>query len=219
VGHGLVPKFGRFLSGVGYVNEQHQHVWDFFDAPLPYQAFFGSQFRSDGLQLKWVAPTETFLEFGGEIGDGKNFRHRPTRMASAVAPPSCTPAAPLGASTNGVPACLPASSSEDRQYTQTDLFGNSVPELGKSRLTIADLSGNGRWQRDERQLRSRANTWRKQATYLRQRRRSTHQHVRHSSRQRVVCRRRLQFLPHWRVGGRYDRLSPAPSIAAPAACS
>jgi hypothetical protein len=25
------------------------------------------------LQLKWVAPTETFLEFGGEIGDGSSF--------------------------------------------------------------------------------------------------------------------------------------------------
>ena len=47
--------------------------WDFYDAPLPYQAFLGGQFRSDGLQLKWVAPTDTFLEFGGEIGDGSSF--------------------------------------------------------------------------------------------------------------------------------------------------
>lgn len=31
---GLVPKFGRFLSGIGYLNEQHQHTWDFYDAPL-----------------------------------------------------------------------------------------------------------------------------------------------------------------------------------------
>ena len=71
--YGLVPKFGRFLSSIGYLNDQHQHVWDFYDAPLPYQAFLGGQFHSDGLQLKWVAPTETFLEFGGEIGDGSSF--------------------------------------------------------------------------------------------------------------------------------------------------
>ena len=73
LGNGFTVKAGRFLSGIGYLNEQHQHVWDFFDAPLPYQAFLGGQFKSDGLQLKWVAPTDTFLEFGGEIGDGSSF--------------------------------------------------------------------------------------------------------------------------------------------------
>jgi hypothetical protein len=72
---GFTPKFGRFLSGIGYLNDQHQHVWDFYDAPLPYQAFLGGQFRSDGLQLKWIAPTDTFVEFGAEIGDA-SFRHR-----------------------------------------------------------------------------------------------------------------------------------------------
>ena len=58
VPYGFAPKFGRFLSAIGYLNDQHQHVWDFYDAPLPYQAFLGGQFHSDGLQLKWVAPTE-----------------------------------------------------------------------------------------------------------------------------------------------------------------
>jgi len=41
--YGITPKFGRFFSGLGYLNEQHQHVWDFYDAPLVYQAFFGGQ--------------------------------------------------------------------------------------------------------------------------------------------------------------------------------
>jgi hypothetical protein len=60
---GLTPKFGRFLSSIGYLNDQHQHVWDFYDAPLPYQAFLGGQFKSDGVQLKWIAPTDTFILF------------------------------------------------------------------------------------------------------------------------------------------------------------
>src|SRR5213593_1299705 len=30
--YGIVPKFGRFFSGIGYMNEQHQHAWDFQDA-------------------------------------------------------------------------------------------------------------------------------------------------------------------------------------------
>ncbi len=54
--YGLVPKFGRFFSGLGYMNEQHQHAWDFIDAPLAYQAFLGGQYANDGLQVKWSAP-------------------------------------------------------------------------------------------------------------------------------------------------------------------
>ena len=46
---GLTLKFGRFLSGLGYQNEQHAHVWSFVDAPLAYQAFLGGQWRDDAL--------------------------------------------------------------------------------------------------------------------------------------------------------------------------
>ncbi|HEX7465004.1 MAG TPA: hypothetical protein VF309_00080, partial [Usitatibacter sp.] len=52
--YGLAPKFGRFFSGLGYLNEQHQHAWDFQDAPLVYKAFLGNQLKQDGLQLKWI---------------------------------------------------------------------------------------------------------------------------------------------------------------------
>jgi len=83
--YGLVPKFGRFFSGVGYMNEQHQHAWDFQDAPLAYQAFFGGQFTQDGAQLRWVAPTDTFLEFGAEVGNGDAFPGSPRNSNSAGA--------------------------------------------------------------------------------------------------------------------------------------
>jgi len=70
---GLTLKAGRFLSGIGYLNEQHAHVWDFVDAPLPYRAMLANQLGDDGIQLRWVAPIESFLvEFGAEAlrGDG-----------------------------------------------------------------------------------------------------------------------------------------------------
>ena len=70
---GIVPKFGRFFSGIGYLNEQHAHVWDFVDAPLAYQAFLGGQYAQDGLQAKWVAPTDQFIELGAEAGNGNAF--------------------------------------------------------------------------------------------------------------------------------------------------
>src|SRR6185436_18539500 len=74
---GFTLKGGRFFSGIGYLNEQHQHVWDFQDAPLVYQAFLGGQFVEDGGQIKWVAPTDTFVELGAEIGNGDAFPGSP----------------------------------------------------------------------------------------------------------------------------------------------
>lgn len=64
-------KAGRFFSSIGYLNEQHAHTWDFVDNPLAYQAFLGNQFGDDGVQVKWLAPTDLFMEFGAEYGRGR----------------------------------------------------------------------------------------------------------------------------------------------------
>lgn len=73
LGDGLNLKFGRFFSGLGYLNEQHAHAWDFVDQPLVYGALWENQLGEDGVQLKWLAPTDMFLEFGGEAGKGRGF--------------------------------------------------------------------------------------------------------------------------------------------------
>ena len=70
---GLTLKAGRWFSGIGYLNEQHAHTWDFVDAPLAYAAFLGGQFNNDGVQLRWLAPTDTFLELGAELGRGAHY--------------------------------------------------------------------------------------------------------------------------------------------------
>jgi hypothetical protein len=70
---GLSVKGGRFFSGFGYLNEIHAHAWDFVDQPLVYQAFYGGQYGLDGVQVKWLAPTDLFLEFGAETGNGGEF--------------------------------------------------------------------------------------------------------------------------------------------------
>ncbi|WP_295992251.1 hypothetical protein [Rugamonas sp.] len=71
--NGLNLKFGRFLSSVGYLNSQHAHAWDFVDAPLAYQVFLGGQYKPDGVQAKWLAPIDQFLEVGVEAGSGSQF--------------------------------------------------------------------------------------------------------------------------------------------------
>lgn len=66
--YGATVKAGRFFSGIGYLNEQHAHTWDFVDSPLAYKAFLGNQFAANGVQLKWLAPTDMFMELGAEYG-------------------------------------------------------------------------------------------------------------------------------------------------------
>ena len=70
---GVNVKAGRFFSGIGYLNEQHAHVWDFVDMPLPYRALLGNQYNDDGVQLRWLAPTDQFVEFGTELFRGEHF--------------------------------------------------------------------------------------------------------------------------------------------------
>lgn len=63
---GLSLRMGRTYSNIGYLNNQHFHSWDFADQALPYQAFLGNQYLDDGLQLRWLAPTDFYLELGAE---------------------------------------------------------------------------------------------------------------------------------------------------------
>jgi len=70
---GFGARFGRFFSGIGYLNTRHSHTWDFADQPLPYQAFLGDQYLDDGVQLRWLAPTDLYMEFGGEWFRGSRY--------------------------------------------------------------------------------------------------------------------------------------------------
>ena len=73
LGSGFTLKAGRFFSGVGYLNSKHAHSWDFVDNPLAYQALLGTQYGDDGVQLKWLAPIDQYLELGIEVGRGRGF--------------------------------------------------------------------------------------------------------------------------------------------------
>ena len=141
--HGLTLKAGRFFSGIGYLNEQHAHTWDFADAPLAYQAFLGGQFNNDGVQMRWLAPTDTFLEVGAEIGRGVNYpgtgRDKNGAGASALY-------AHLGGDV-GVShswragLSLLSTSPQDRQWDDVNAVNTAVTNsfTGNSKLWIADM--------------------------------------------------------------------------------
>ena len=214
---GLTLKAGRFFSGIGYQNDQHQHVWDFIDAPLAYQAFLGGQFGNDGAQLKWLAPTDIFLELGVEAGNGENFpgsaRNRNGVNASALA---LRVGDDIGVSHSwlvGLSALR--THAENRNFTQTDSFGNDAASsfTGRSNVAIADfvykyapngnpiytnfkLQGEYFHRRETGDLTFDANG----ALGL------TNGDAYRSTQSGWYMQGVYQFAPYWRVGLRYDRL-------------
>lgn len=73
LGNGFTLKGGKFFSGLGYLNQQHEHAYDFVDAPLVYQAMLGGKLIDTGVQARWLAPTDFYLELGVEVLSGKTF--------------------------------------------------------------------------------------------------------------------------------------------------
>ena len=140
---GFTIKAGRFFSGIGYLNEQHAHTWDFVDAPLAYQAFLGTQRGDDGVQVKWLAPTDTFLEFGAELGRGRSYpatnRAKNGAGASSV---FVHTGGDVGISHSwraGLSAL--ATAPRDRLFSDSNLAGNTAVNAfsGDTRLWIADF--------------------------------------------------------------------------------
>jgi hypothetical protein len=217
--NGIVPKFGRFFSGVGYLNEQHQHAWDFYDAPLAYQAFLGGQYATDGAQLKWVAPTDQFLEFGAEIGNGDSF---PGSDANRNGVGAANVFAHLGGDVGASHSWRAGFSYVDaraagRDTTQFDAAGNRAQTAftGKSRLAIADFvwkyAPNGNSQRTNFKLQGEY-FWRREdgdLTYDADGALGLTQSAAYRAAQSGGYLQGVwQFMPMWRAGARYDRLNP-----------
>ena len=139
---GLTLKAGRYFSGIGYLNEQHAHTWDFVDAPLAYQAFLGGQMNNDGVQLRWLAPTDTFLEIGAELGRGGNYpgtgRSKNGSGASAIFAHAGGDVGMSHSWRSGL--SYLTTSPQDRQWNDIDSSGSAVSNsfTGSSRLWIAD---------------------------------------------------------------------------------
>ena len=73
--YSLRVKAGKFKSSFGRINKMHQHSWNFDSQPLIYKGFFGPDSISDaGVQLQWIAPTDTYLMLGAEAMQGTNER-------------------------------------------------------------------------------------------------------------------------------------------------
>jgi hypothetical protein len=221
LGKGFTLKGGRFLSGIGYLNEIHQHAWDFQDAPLVYKAFLGGRFNDDGVQVRWVAPTDLFLELGAEAGRGRSFpgtdRNKSGSSAGSV----------FGHVGGDVGANVAwraglsylATSPDDRGFEDQDSLGEAVAQSisGKSRLWIADFVLKWAPGGD-----ARSTNFKLQGEYFRRKETGTVTYddtaqaapqfgaaftdSYASNQSGWYLQGVYQFMPRWRAGYRYDRL-------------
>ena len=204
--NGLNFKAGRFLSSVGYLNNRHAHTWDFVDAPLAYQAFFGGQYKPDGVQAKWLAPTDTLVEIGAELGSGTSFpgndRNKNGVGAAALYAHVGDDIGASGSWRAGL--SLLRTGSANRAF---DDAGNLIAFSGRSRMLILDAvykwAPNGNPTRQHFKL---------QGEYFR--RHETGELANGAATGSVdsiqsggYLQGVYQFIPSWRAGLRYDKLA------------
>ncbi|MBH1961185.1 MAG: carbohydrate porin [Rhodocyclales bacterium] len=213
LGNGFSFKGGRFFSGIGYMNEQHSHAWDFADAPLAYKAFLGNQLGDDGVQVRWLAPTDLFLEFGAEVGRGRAFPGADNNkngvsqgavFAHLGGDAGISNAWRVGLSWLG-------SSPKDRSFDDADSTGAIASNRfsGKSRMWVAD--GIWKWSPDGN---STVNNFKLQGEYFKRREDGTLASSAcgvcaadyNSDQSGWYVQGVYQFMPHWRLGLRHDAL-------------
>jgi len=213
---GFKLRVGRFFSGLGYLNQLHAHAWDFVDQPLVYRTFWDNQLGEDGVQLKWLAPTDTFVELGAELGRGRSFpgtnRQKNGNGATAVfahvgddigsdhswqAGASWHQTRRDNAVSSGVPD-LPATVGG-----VTDVFSGDSRTLGLDFIWKYAPNGNlsdsgfklqGEWFR------------RREAGLLTYNQLTTDRYT--NTQAGWYLQGVYQFMPHWRAGLRYDQLDP-----------
>jgi len=140
--NGLTMKAGRFFSAIGYQNQVHAHAWDFTDMSLAGKVFLGNQLNEDGVQLKWVAPTPIYLDFGVELGRGRPFPGtEPNKNGWGSQNFFGHVGGDLGTGyAYQVGLSHYRTSPQDRQYSDTDSSGTDVTNSfsGNSRLWVVD---------------------------------------------------------------------------------
>jgi hypothetical protein len=201
LGRGFTVKGGRFLSSIGYQNSIHQHAWDFQDAPLPYKAFLGGRLNDDGVQAKWLAPTDLLVELGAEAARGRQFPGSdPNKNGAGMW--SLFGHVGGDAGTGGAwraGLSYLSTSPEDRAFTDAGLAQSFT---GDSKLWIADAVF--KWAPEGN---SSQTNLKLQGEYFRRAEDGSLGSSDYSSRQSGWYAQAVyQFMPRWRAGYRYDRL-------------
>ena len=212
---GVTVKFGRMLSGFGYLNEIHAHAWDFVDTPLVHQAFFGGQLKEDGIQARWLAPTPVLLEFGAEAGRGAAF---PGSERNRNGANSAMIFAHLGddvgvSHSYRVGASYRVTKAQDRTYDDVDGAGVPVTNAFSGDSKIWGVDFVWKWAPNGNTV---ERNFKFQAEYLRRKEDGSLtfdtagadlSNGYRSSQSGWYMQGVYQFMPRWRVGLRHDALN------------
>jgi len=214
LGHGLSLKAGRYLSGVGYLNAQHTHNWDFADSPLAYQAMLGTQYGDDGLQLRWLAPTDQYLELGAELGRGRSFPGSDAaRNGAGMRALSAHTGGDLGDSHSWrAGLSLLSAKAAEQELSLPDATGSVSTQRFSGNTRVWLLDGVWKWAPNGNATRT---SFKLQGEYLR----STRDGSLGDDSGSAARAYRLaqsgwylqgvyQFMPQWRLGLRTERLQP-----------
>jgi len=217
--NGFTIKAGRFFSSVGYQNQVHAHAWDFTDAPLANKVFLGNQLSDDGIQLKWVAPTPLYFDIGIEVGRGRNFPAGPQGGRDKNGFGSSNFFTTLGGDLGTGTAWQTSlsyltTSPQDRTYEDVDSTGTPVTNSFSGTSKLWAFGGILKWAPNfnptEKNLKL-------QGEYFQRRENGnlafdpavggTQTGGYASTQSGWYLQGVYQFIPMWRVGYRYDRLS------------
>jgi hypothetical protein len=224
LGRGLTVKAGRFLSSIGYHNEVHAHAWDFADSPLVSRAFLGGRYGEDGVQVRWVAPTDLYMDVGAEFGRGRSFPAGPDGGRNKNGVGAANLFAHVGGDIGTATAwqlgtSLLSTSPRGRTYDDVDAAGTGVTNSFSGRSRLWTLSGVLKWAPDGNASRT---SLKLQGEYFR---RSESGNLTFDTQAAGAAGTPIggdfrsrqsgwygqtvyQFMPAWRVGYRYDRLDP-----------
>jgi len=216
--NGFTLKVGRFLSSVGYQNEIHAHAWDFTDAPLANKVFLGNQLADDGLQIKRLAPTDTFFELGAEFGRGRAFpASNRDKNGAGASNLFARLGGDIGASTAWrVGLAHLSTTAQNRNYDDLDSTGTQVNNSFNGRSSLWALDGVLKWSPNGN---STSTNFKLQGEYFRRSENGnltydtapaslgTQTGTLRSAQSGWYAQGVYQFMPMWRVGYRFDRLN------------
>ena len=215
LGNGFSLKAGRFFSGIGYLNQQHAHTWDFVDNPLAYQAFLGTQYGDDGVQLNWLAPTDQYISLGAELGRGRSFPGSNTgRNGAGMAALTAHTGGDIGDSQSwraGI-SRLTAKASE-QNLSAIDVTGNMVTNAFSGNTSVWIVDGVWKWAPNGNATQT---NFKLQGEYLRSTRSGSLNFdvgnanipgAYRAAQSGWYLQGVYQFMPSWRVGLRTERLN------------
>ena len=196
---GVMAKGGRFFSGIGYLNEQHAHAWDFLDAPLPYRVMLNNQVSDDGVQVRWTAPTNIFLQFGMEGLRGDKFPATPTHDGVGAQSVFVKAGGDVNESNSWLASLAYYHADAEELVNGDDSF------TGETRLGIAGLVW--KWAPGGNSVQRNLKL---QGEFFFRRQDGTFNDLAYRGNQTGFYGQTVyQFMPRWSVGVRYDQVSAA----------